>query len=456
MNRDILAIDVGTTAFKMGVFSPDLRKRCEASREYSFNLYDHGKADIEPEKWWWALRECCNEKKDFLNNVGVVSLSVTTPGLIPMDWEGKALGPAILMLDGRSNKQAQEIRSLVGEEKFLRETCNLPVSGGSSLASILWIRQNQPEVWSRTEKFGHCNTYMVKRFTGHWAIDPSTTSITGLYNTSRHDLTWNKDVLAVAEIPESKLPPLLHSHQKVETLLPHVASELGLPEGCDVLCGGNDAVLAAFSGGFTKPGDINYICGTCEITNVCVDHPVSSPTFNVRCHVIPNRWVTFFVLNTGGLALDWFCSVFCKEMTREHFYTHYVPSVLESLLQDPNPDQLEAQIPEYVPFLQGCRYSLEQLKASFSGLTLETTREHILLGLIRGNALYQAQHLQEVAGLVTLGRRIMTTGGGAKIRNFLEAKKRWMGADFEFEYQDQSSLLGAAMLGQFYQSGRYA
>jgi activator of 2-hydroxyglutaryl-CoA dehydratase len=95
------------------------------------------------------------------------------------------------------------------------------------------------------------------------------------------------------------------------------------------------------------------------------------------------------------------------------------------------------------------------MTASFSSLTLETTREKILLGLIRGNAIYHREHLKEVAGLVKISKIVMTTGGGAKIRGFLEAKKRWTG-DFEFRYQDQSSLLGAAMLGQFYQNGKYA
>ena len=337
MKRDILAIDVGTTAFKAGVFGPDLEKRGETSREYQIHLYDHGKADIETEKWWQALKECCVELKPFLKAVGVVSFSVTTPGLVPIGEDGGALGPAILMLDGRSYKQAREIRALVGEETFLRETCNLPVSGGSSLCSILWIRENQPETWKATAKFGHCNTYMVKRFTGQWAIDPSTTSITGLYNTARNDLTWNQEVLATAGVPESKLPPLVHSYHPVGTILSEIANELGLPRDCIVLCGGNDAVLAALSGGFTSPGDINYICGTCEITNVCVDHPVSSSNFNVRCHVIPNRWVTFFVLNTGGLALEWFHSIFCREMTRDQFFDDYVPSVLERFLHRENP-----------------------------------------------------------------------------------------------------------------------
>ncbi|MBW2056989.1 MAG: hypothetical protein JRJ26_05775 [Deltaproteobacteria bacterium] len=247
--RDILAIDVGTTAFKLGVFGPDLDKKCETSRLYEVNLYNQGKADIEPEKWWRALQECCRELGSALSSVGVVSLSVTTPGLVPMAEDGKALGPAILFFDGRSHRQAREIRQMVGEEKFLEETCNLPVSGGSSLCSILWIRDNQPRVWRDTAMFGHCNTYMVKRFTGQWAIDPSTTSITGLYNTARHDLTWNRDVLDLSGIPEEKLPPLMQSYGRAGGILPDVARELGLPESCDVLCGGNDAALGALSGG---------------------------------------------------------------------------------------------------------------------------------------------------------------------------------------------------------------
>jgi sugar (pentulose or hexulose) kinase len=453
--RDILAVDVGTTAFKMGVFGPGLEKRAETSRDYQINLYGHGKADIDPEKWWDALRGCCSEFKRLLPSIGVISFSVTTPGLVPMAEDGSALGPAILFLDGRSHNQAREIRQRVGEDRFLQETCNLPVSGGSSLCSILWIRENEPDVWDHTAKFGHCNTFMVKRLTGQWAIDPSTTSITGLYNTARHDLTWNQEILAISEIPEKKLPPLMQSYHRVGAILPEVAAQLGLPETCDVICGGNDAILAALSGGLTEPGDINNISGTCEITSVCVDRPVSSRNFNVRCHVIPDRWVTFFVLNTGGKALEWFHAVFCQDMTQDRFFSEYVPSVLTDFFDSDDPGRLEAELPDYVPFLQGSRYSLEQLTAGFSGLNLETTREKMLLSLIRGNADYHGEHLKEVGRLIHLGKRVMTTGGGANIKGMLNVKKRWTG-EFDYLYLDQSSLLGAAMLGQFYQTERYA
>ncbi|MCL5103624.1 MAG: FGGY family carbohydrate kinase [Armatimonadetes bacterium] len=450
--RDILALDVGTTAFKMGLFGPDLEKKLEITHPYAANFYGGGKADIEPEKWWGALQACCNEVRGILGSVGVISLSVTTPSAVPMADDGSAVGAAILFCDGRSREQARRLRELVGEDKFLAETCNLPVSGGSTLCSIMWVRENLPEVWNAAKKWGHCNTYMTKRLTGEWVVDPNSISISGMYNSVRNDLTWNQDVLAAGEMPESKLPTLMPSDEKVGRILPHVAAELGLPHDCDVLCGANDATLAALSGGLTASGGISNIAGTCEITNVCLDKPIGSRNFSIRCHVVPGHWLTFRIMNTGGKALEWFHSAFCKDMTGDAFYGDYMPSVLEDFFAN-DPDSRESELPDYVPYLQGSRYSVDRLTASFAGLTLETTRENLLLSLIRGNALYQGEHLREVGALVKLGQKVMVTGGGAKIRGLIDAKKRWMG-DFEYEFQDQSSLLGAAMLGRSYLNER--
>lgn len=141
-------------------------------------------------------------------------------------------------------------------------------------------------------------------------------------------------------------------------------------------------------------------------------------------------------------------------MSEQHFYVEYIPSVLHKFFHSGQCDQIEAQLPAYLPFLGGSRYSMEQLKASFTGVTLETTRDHLMLSLIRGNALYHAEHLKEVSDMVRLGRKITMSGGGAKLPGFIEAKKRWTG-DFEYEYHDQSSLHGAAILGQFYLTKKY-
>ena len=446
----ILSIDVGTTVFKAGIFSSELELICDTSRDYDVNLYDQGKADIEPEKWWQALKSSCEELRPHLSDVDVLSLSVTTPGLVPIAQDGSALGPAILFFDQRSQEQAGLIRERIGEEFFIKEACNLPVSGGSSLCSIMWILENQPGIWEQTHKFGHTNTYMVRRFTGQWVIDPSTTSLTGLYHTRLHQLTWLQEVLEKAEISPEKLPTLMHSHHKAGIILPEIADELSLPKDAIVLCGGNDAVLAGFSAGLKEPGEAIDIVGTCEIIAACLDHPVGSRNYNIRCHVLPERWVTFFVLNTGGKALEWFHSVFCRDMSADEFYETFVPQTIERFLEKSEYD--ENSIPKYSPFLQGSRYSLDNLTASFSNLNLETNREKMLLGLLRGNLQYIGGHLKEISEFMKLKNRITTTGGGARIRGMNSLKKLWMG-DFEYEYQNESSLLGAAMLGKMYLDG---
>ena len=356
------------------------------------------------------------------------------------------------MLDRRSHQQAAAIRAAVGEETFLAEACNLPVSGGSSLASILWIRDRQLDIWAEAAMFGHTNTYIAKRLTGEWAIDPSTTSITGLYATARNDLTWNDDVLVAAEIAPDRLPRLMQSYDPVGQIRPSVADELGVSRDVVVLCGGNDAALAAWSGGLNAPGDANIVSGTTDIANVCIDRPVASRDFNVRAHVLPGRWLTFFVLNTGGAALDWFWRTFCRELSADAFFSNYLPATLSAFLEAPDVEAREAALPGYAPFLSGSRYSLEQLTAGFSSVTLSTSREDLLLAMIRGNLRYLGEHLAQIRTLVRVNDTVGISGGAARIEGMLAARSRWTG-DFHYVFQDRSSLLGAAMLGRVHQRG---
>ena len=119
MGRDILALDVGTSGLKAGVYTSELEPRAAVSRQYEPDIGADGHADVDPGRWWSAIVDACTELADALRSVGVVALSVTTPGLTPMAADGRALGPAILFLDGRSRSQAAAIRASVGEERFL-------------------------------------------------------------------------------------------------------------------------------------------------------------------------------------------------------------------------------------------------------------------------------------------------------------------------------------------------
>ncbi len=144
----ILSVDTGTTGTKMGVFREDgdiLDIIRQFSQEYPINTYNDGLfSDIEQEKWQKAFIAGCKEMNDLMGDVDIITLSGTTPSMTAMNREGKALYPAILMLDQRSRKQAQHIIDTIGMQEILETTSNMPVAGGCSLASILWIKDNHP------------------------------------------------------------------------------------------------------------------------------------------------------------------------------------------------------------------------------------------------------------------------------------------------------------------------
>ncbi len=444
----ILSVDIGTTAMKMGVFEErenDLNLLRQFNREYPINTYNDGLfSDIEQEKWQLAFAAGCNEMSDYMPGIDVIALSGTTPGLTAMDREGNALYPAILMLDQRSRPQAKRIIDSIGMEKLLNLTANMPVAGGSSLAGILWIKDNLPEVFNRTHVFGHSNTFMARWLSEKFAMDPSSASLTAMYNTGSNDMTWNKEILDVFDLDISRLPELIPAYHSSGRMRANLASEFGLSKEPPVLIGGNDAVLAAYSVGVREPGEIFNINGTCEITMVCLPKCFPSRNYNIRTHVLPERWFSFYVMNAGGKALEWFKNLFCSEMAEEKFYTDFIPRAIDLWLNR------ESGV-TYIPYLMGSRYSLEPLKAEFRGLTQETSREELLAALVRGLYEYQRENLKEVSIEMPLADEILISGGAVNDA-LIRAKARWM-RNCSYRFETESSLKGAAMLGQKYLTG---
>ena len=444
----ILSVDIGTTAMKMGVFlecQNNLNLLRQFSREYPINTYNDGLfSDIEQEKWQSAFAAGCKEMSDFMPEIDVIAFSGTTPGLTAMDREGTALYPAILMLDQRSRPQAQRIIDSIGMQKLLNVTANMPVAGGSSLAGILWIKDNLPEIFKKTHVFGHSNTFMARWLSDKFAMDPSSASLTAMYNTVSNDRTWNKEILDTFGIEISRLPELIPAYHTTGRMRANLANQFDLSKEPPVVIGGNDAVLAAYSVGIRQPGEIFNINGTCEITMVCLPKCFPSRNYNIRTHVLPERWFSFYVMNAGGKALEWFKSLFCSEMTDEKFYTDFIPRAIDLWLDR------ESGV-TYIPYLMGSRYSLEPLKAEFRGLTQETSREELLAALIRGLYAYQRENLKEVSIEMPLADEILISGGAVN-EALIRAKTRWM-RNCSYRFETESSLKGAAMLGRKYLAG---
>ncbi|MBN1508245.1 MAG: hypothetical protein JW955_15465 [Sedimentisphaerales bacterium] len=466
----VLGVDIGTTSMKMGAFrltGETLAPVRQFSQSYSINVYNDGLyGDIEPHKWKEAFVAGCRAMGDLIGDVDVISLSGTTPGLTAMAADGTALYPAILMLDQRSRRQAQRIIDTIGLDRLLEVTANMPVAGGCSLASILWLQENHPDLFRQTHKFGHSNTYFAHWLTGSCAIDPSSASLSALYNTTRNDLTWNEEIASAFGLSLDRLPQIVPAWRSVGRVVPALAKELGLRKEPHVLIGGNDAVLAAYSVGVENPGDIINVNGTCEISLVCLPRCLPSRNYNIRAHVLPGRWLTLHVMNAGGKALEWFKSVFCSELTDDDFYSDFLPRAIDAWLDHvaqppsagepgggydetpPGAGVLQGPTVTYVPYLMGSRYSLDPLKAELHGLTQTTGREEILAAIVRALCQYQKKHLDEIERHVPLRDTIHVTGGAVNPA-LIRAKQKWM-RPARYLPEDDSSTKGAALLARLY------
>jgi xylulokinase len=248
----------------------------------------------------------------------------------------------------------------------------------------------------------------------------------------------------VFDIEISRLPELIRAYHSTGRMRANLANEFGLSKKPPVLIGGNDAVLAAYSVGIREPGEIFNINGTCEITMVCLPKCFPSRHYNIRTHVIPDRWFSFYVMNAGGKALEWFKNLFCSEMTEEKYHADFIPRAIDMWLNR------ESGV-TYIPYLMGSRYSLEPLKAEFHGLTQETSREELLAALVRGLYNYQRENLKEVSIEMPLADEILVSGGAVN-EALIRAKTRWM-RNCSYRFETESSLKGAAMLGQKYLAG---
>lgn len=441
----ILAIDIGTTSLKMGVFmvsGNNLVPQATFSKNYQINTYQAGLfSDIDQSQWKSAFFDGCRHLARYIPHIDIISLSGTTPGLSAMDSKGEALYPAILMLDQRSRTEAQEIIKIIGTQALLELTGNIPVAGGCSLAGILWLRKNHPDIYRRSACFGHANTYFAKWLTGEFAIDPSSASLSALYNTSSNNMTWNTEISAVFEIDQSKLPGLIYAYESPGTVKPEICRQIGFVKFPTVLIGGNDAVLAAYAAGINSEGDIMNVNGTCEISLVCLSKCFASTAYNIRTHVLPGRWLTLYVMNAGGKALEWFKSLFCSEMSDEEFFYQFIPNALNEWLE-------KQSAVRYVPYLMGSRYSQKPLKAEFKALTPTTTREELVASVIRGLCEYQHHHILEMSKLLRLSDTVCITGGAINDA-IIRAKNRWMWPAHYYHVKE-SSLLGAAMLGEYF------
>ena len=448
----ILTFDIGTTAVKACLFDEGLRLAACSNEEYALLTGDDGTIELEPEKYWEAVKAGALSaiQKAGIDAANIAAVSVTTQGetLIPVDAQGNALRNAIVWLDQRAGKEAEELAQLYPADVFYRKTGLPELNGYTPVAKVMWIRRHEPETYEKTDCFLLLEDFIFLKLTGKRVTEKSLATSTGWY-TFDGDSYWKK-ILDSAGLDVRKFPEMLDSGEIIPGgILPEVREELGFSENIQAVTGAMDQTAGALAMGNVVPGRVTETTGTALVIGATlpVFDPETEPKVTVYRHYRKDLYLMMPICMTAGMFLKWFRDEFCaeeKETAKEKGCSSYeiIDEEVENIAAGAN--GLIA-----LPYLTGSLQPVQDADARgiFFGFGLEHKRPHFLRAVFESVAFMLRENIEliEKAGKLKVNS-IISLGGGASSPVWCRIKADTLRQTIHVPEVTESTSCGAAVL----------
>jgi xylulokinase len=435
-----IGIDTSTTATKALLMDTSGKVLGVASNEYSFETPHPLWSEQSPTLWWDAttesIRQVLAKTKVDTSAVKGIGLTGQMHGLVLLDEKGEVLRPSILWNDQRTAMQCDEIRQRLGKQKLIQITGNDALTGFTA-PKILWVQENEPEIWKRVRHILLPKDYVRYKLTGEFGIDCADGAGTILFDLKTRD--WSHEVLNALGIPIEYLPKVYEGTDITGTLLPNVAGELGLPAGIPVVGGGGDQAASAVGTGAVSAGVASLSLGTSGVVFVTTDTPAieSEGRLHAFCHSVPGKWHFMGVMLSAAGSLRWHRDTFAPG-------TDYDTLLKPAADTPPGSDGLL-----FLPYLTGERtpYPDPLARGAFVGLTVRHTLPHMTRAVIEGVSfgLRDSFELIKNAGVAPI-KEVRVTGGGAKSQLWRQILADVLNVELTTLASEEGAAYGAALL----------
>jgi len=441
-----LGLDIGTGGCKAVVFNREGVELASAFREYPI-LYPHPDwAELNPDE---VINKCFEviEEVNAKISDSVVSMSISSQGeaFTPIDWDGKALGNAMVSSDARARDIASVWSENFGTDRIYDITGHTP-HPLFTLYKILWVKENRPEVWKNTRYFLCFEDLFHYRLGLEPKISWSLAGRTMLFDVISHQ--WSEGILSAIGLTAEKLAIPVAPGDIAGYIDLDRGKKLGFRNRVMLVAGGHDQNCAALGAGVTEPGMCMYATGTVECFCPILDKPSFSEELkknNLCCYdfTIKGKYTTVAYSLTGGNILRWMRDELGQSEVAKAIETGQNPY---SLLLDAMPDAPTDLL--VLPYFSatGTPYFDTRATGAIIGLQLTTTKGEITRALLEGVAMEMKLNLQlmEESGMKI--DTFIATGGGTKNKNWTQLKADVLNKKIIVRNVKEAGCYGAALL----------
>lgn len=413
----LIGADIGTSGTKTVLFDTAGNVVSSATVEYPLYQPQNGWAEQDPADWWDAvartIQTVVKESGVDAGDIKGIGLSGQMHGLVMLDENGQVLRRSIIWCDQRTAKECDEITAKVGAKRLIEITAN-PALTGFTASKILWVRNNEPEIYAKCRHILLPKDYVRYMLTGEFATEVSDAS--GMQLLDVPNRCWSDEVLEKLEIDKSMLAKVYESPEVTGYVTAEVAKLTGLKEGTPVVGGAGDNAAAAVGTGVVVDGKAFTTIGTSGVvfahtSNLSIDPKGRVHTF---CCAVPGCWHVMGVTQGAGLSLKWYRDNFCAA----EMQTAEGMGVDPYYLMDKQAERVPIGCNKllYLPYLMGERtpHLDPDCRGVFFGLSAIHTRRDLLRAVMEGVTYSQRDSVEILREMgVTIDEMLACGGGGS-------------------------------------------
>lgn len=407
----LIAHDLGTTGDKASLHDEHGHLIAAVTETYPTYYGRGGVVEQDPEQWWDAV---CAATRRLLATTGVssqqilgVGLSGQMMGVVLLDEHGGPVRPSLIWADTRSTKQCQTLLASIGAEAGYR-TLGHRLNPTYSLSKLMWVRDEEPDIFARARRLCLAKDFVVSRLTGVLATDPSDASSTNAFDQRRG--TWSEELFAAADLPSALFPEVVASTTVVGSVTTAAADATGLTVGTPVVMGGGDGPMAAVGAGVVSEADGAYVyLGSSSWVSISADQPLldlpamRTMTFN---HVVPGQYVPTATMQAGGGSLNWVADLLAGTEDVGRF---------DRLVREAGTVEASGDDLYFLPHLLGERspYWNPEARGAFVGLGRQHGQAHLTRAVLEGVAFNLATCVEAFRENGAAVNQVDAIGGGA-------------------------------------------